>query len=98
MLLTEQPGVHAAHGGSHDQSRVFDAEALGQEAILCLDHVVVAILWELRMQSIAGLAGFPMPQGIGQYDEVARSIQKLTGTKQLAGKLRPDEARARPAR
>ena len=97
MLLTPQPRVHAAHGGSHDQARVFDAETFGQQAVLRLHHVVVAIARKFRMQAVARLAGLPMPQRIRQHDEITRGIQRLPGAEQLAGKLRADETAARAA-
>ncbi len=43
------------------------------------------------MQTVAGLARMPMPDPIGQHNKEARRIESLTGPKELAGKLRPDE-------
>ncbi len=94
MLLTPQPRVHAAHGGAHDQARVFDAEPFRQQAILRLHHVVVAIAGKFRMQAVARLAGLPMPQRIRQHDEISRGIQRLARAEQLAGELGADETAA----
>src|SRR5205814_1823976 len=59
---------------------------------------VVAIVREPRVQPITGLARLAVTQRIGQHDEVTRGIQRLSRTKQLARKFRPDETNAASAR
>ena len=46
IALAPQPGVHAAHRRAHHEPQVVDAEALGDQPVLRLDHVVVAVARE----------------------------------------------------
>src|SRR3982074_2316918 len=94
MLLTPEPCLHAAHRGPHDQARMLDPQALSQEAILRLDHVVIAIPRESSVQPVTGFAGLSVSERVGQHYEVPCRIQRLAGTKQLTRKFGSDETAA----
>ena len=97
MALAPHPGVHAAHRRAHDQAQVIHAEAFGEQAVLRLDHVGVAVVRELRAQPVAGLGGFAVADAVGQHDEVLRRVERLARAEQLARELRPQELRAAAA-
>ena len=73
MPLAPQPGVHAAHRRAHDEAQVIHAEPFGEQAVLRLHHVRVAVARELRAQAVARLAGLAVADAIGQHDEVLAS-------------------------
>ncbi len=70
---------------------MIDAEPLREQAILCSDHVDIAVAGKCGVRPVAGLARVAMADSIGQHDEEARRIQSLAWPEQLAGKFRPDE-------
>jgi hypothetical protein len=87
MLLAPQPGVHAAHGGAHDEPRMVHLQPLGEQQVLRLHHVVVGVVREVSVQAIARLARLAMPDAVGQHDEITCGIERLTGTEQLPGEF-----------
>jgi hypothetical protein len=98
MALAKDPGLHPAHRGAHDQLEVIHAKVFGEQAVLCLDHVRVAVLRKSGPEPITRLRGFPVPDPIGQHDEILVGVERLPRAKQLAGELRPQELRAGTAR
>ena len=70
------------------------AEALGQEAMLRLDHVGIPVGGEPGVEAVAWLARAPVPYPVGQDDEHAGGVERLARPEKLAGKHRIDEARA----
>ncbi len=84
-------GMHAAHRGAENEAQVVYAEAFAQKLVMRGDHVVVVVAREMRMQSVAGLRGFPVADAIGKHDEVACGIEELPRPKQLARELRLEE-------
>ncbi len=97
MPLAPHPGVHAAHRRAHDQPQVIDLQSFGEQAVLRFDHVGVAVLRKLRAQAVAGFGGLAVPDAVGQHDEVASGVERLSGAKQLTRELGPDELRAAAA-
>jgi hypothetical protein len=47
ILAGPQPGMHAAHRVAHHQPHMLDAQPLGQQAVVRVDHVGVVVLREL---------------------------------------------------
>ena len=60
------------------------AQALGHQAVLRVDHVVVVVARKFRAQAVGGLARFSVADGVGKDDEVFRGIERLAGAEQLA--------------
>src|ERR1700694_855659 len=75
-----------------------DTQTLGDQPILRLDHVDVAVMGECRVQAVARLARLPMPDAIGENDEIASRIEQLPGAEQRAREFRPNELRAASTR
>ena len=71
-----------------------DLEALAEQQILCLHHVVVAVVGKVAAQAIARLAGFAVADAIGQYDKKPRRIERLPRPEELAGELVAHEVAA----
>ncbi len=67
------------------------SQARGDQQMLRGNHVVIIVLREVRVHPVAGLGRFPVANAVGQNNKVAIGVQQLAGTKQLAGKLWPQE-------
>ena len=93
-----QPRVHAAHRRAHHQPQVVHLQAFGQQAVLRLDHVGVAVAREPRAQAVARLARRAVADVVRQDDEVLRGVEQLAGAEQLAGEAVGEELRAAPGR
>jgi len=78
--------MHAAHGGAKNKAQVIHAEAFAKELVVRGDHVVIVVLWKMRVQAVAGLRGFSVADAVGKNDVVTRGIEKLSGPKQFSGK------------
>src|SRR5438067_11656002 len=50
------------------------------------NHVVIVVLGKMRVQAIAGLRGFSVPDAIRKNDVVARGIEKLARAEEFTGK------------
>src|SRR3954465_4156412 len=87
MNLSPNPGVHAAHGGAHHQPQMIYAQALGQEPVLSLDHVQIAVVWEFGMEAVARLARLAVADAIGGNDVILCDVQWLSRIKQLPGEF-----------
>ena len=48
------PGVHAAHRIADHQPQMLDAEALRDQAVLRIDHVVVIVFRKRRLHAVGG--------------------------------------------
>ena len=64
------PGLHAAHRRSDDQSKMRHADLVGEEFLLQVDHVEIAVVGELEAQAVAWLAGFAVAHVVRQNDVV----------------------------
>src|SRR5262245_53641401 len=84
MALAPQPRVHPAHRRAYHQPQMIDAESLGDQAVLGLDHVQVAVTWEMSLEAIAGLARLAMPNAVRQYQVELLCIEQPARAKQLA--------------
>ena len=98
MHFAPEPGVHSAHRRAHDEARMIHAEPFGQQSILRLDHVAIAVTRKLRVHSIARLARFAVADAVRQHDEKFRGIERLTCAEKFAGKFRTDKLRAAAGR
>ncbi len=96
MDLAPQPGVHAAHRGADDEPQVVDAEPLGEQPMLRLDHVAVAVVREPGVEAVARLARLAVADSVRQDDVEPRRVERLAGLEQLAGELGTDELGAAP--
>jgi hypothetical protein len=61
-----------------------NAEALGYQAVLRCDHIVVVVPRKLCPHAVGRLGGFSVTDGAGQNYEVLACVQRLTWTEQLA--------------
>src|ERR1700682_4995139 len=77
---------------------MIDAQTVGDQPILRLDHVDVAVTGKCRVQAVARLARLPVPDAIGKNDEIATRIEQLAGAEQRAREFRPNELRAASTR
>ena len=96
--VAPDPGVHAAHGGAHDEAEVIDFQAFGEQLVLRPHHVAVAVLGEAHVQAVARAAGFAVADAVGEDDEVGRGVEELAGAEELAGELLAEKAAAVAAR
>src|ERR1700680_4298000 len=77
---------------------MIDTQTVGEQPILRLDHVDVAVMGKCRMQGVARLARLSVADAIGENDEIAARIERLAGAEQRAGEFRPNELRAASTR
>src|SRR4029453_16867517 len=75
---------------------MIDTETFGEQPVLRLDHVTVAVVRKFCPHPVARLARFAMPDVVGQNDEKFCCVEWLAGSEELAGELRPDELRTAP--
>jgi hypothetical protein len=68
--------------------RWFTLKTLFQHLVLRGDHVIVVILRKAGMHAVARFAGFSVTQVVGKNNEVPSDVEELSGTEQLARKLR----------
>ena len=61
-----------------------NAEALGYQAVLRYDHIVVVVPRKLCPHAVGRLEGFSVTDGVEQNYEVLACVQRLTWTEQLA--------------
>src|SRR5215472_6493341 len=73
-------------------------ERFGEQAVMRRDHVVVVVLREMRVETVAGLGRLSVADAVGKNDVVAPSIEKLPRTEQFAGKNGRKELMTRAAR
>ena len=67
---------------------MFDAKAFRHQPVLGIDHVVVVVLREFRLQPIRRLGGFAGTERIRDDDEVLFRIERLALAEKLASKTR----------
>jgi hypothetical protein len=75
-----------------------DAEPVGEQTVLRIDHVRITVLRKTRPEPVARLRGFSMADAVGQHDEIFRRVEQLACAEQLAGEFRAQELRAGAAR
>ena len=73
-------------------------QSVGEQRVLRADHVVVGVLRKPRAKAVARLARLAVTDAVRQDDEVARGVEQLPGSEQLAAERAREEAFARPAR
>ncbi len=77
--------MHAAHTGAHDKAKMVDAEMLGQQLVLRMDHIGVAVPRKATAESIRRLARLSMPDAIGEHEEVLIRGEQLARVEESAG-------------
>ena len=73
---------------------MINLQVLGDQLILQLHHVLIAVLREAHAQAVARLARLPVADVVGEDEEVVRGVEQLTGAEQLFRELRREELRA----
>jgi hypothetical protein len=66
-----------------------DLEAIGDQPVRAVDHVVITVVREFALEPIGGLARSAATQGVGDDDEVSSGIQRLSVLEQLVGQGGP---------
>ncbi len=94
ISLGPDPAVHCAHGCPQDQAKVIDAHLLGHNGIIRLDHIIVRILREFHVQTVAGFARFAMADAIGKDDKIFSGVEGLAGFEEMAGEELVDKIMA----
>ncbi len=72
------------------------AESLGEQLVLGVDHVVVRVLREPRVHSVAWFARPSMSDAVGEHDEIVGGIEQLPRTEQLTAERLAQESASRP--
>lgn len=67
------------------------AKMLRQQAVVGAHHVVVGVLWELCVGSVAGFARVAMAYAVAEDDEEFLCVERLAWIKELPGKLVVEE-------
>jgi hypothetical protein len=80
--------VHAAHRVADDEAHALEAEPLGEEAMLQVDHVLGIVLREFHLEPVGGLRRAAVADRVRQDDEKLLGIERLPLAKQLASKSR----------
>src|SRR5262245_57504107 len=73
---------------------MIDAETIREERLLRRQHVLVAVLRELRAEAVARLARLPVADVVRKDDEVLRRVERLSRHEQLARESAADELTA----
>src|SRR5882724_391522 len=63
------------------------AQALREQTVLQLDHVVVFVMRKAHVQAVARLAGFAMAYVVRKDDEVLRRVKDLAGAEDYAAEI-----------
>src|ERR1700675_3677887 len=74
--------MHTAHGSAEDQAKVVDAQSFFDEFVLERDHVRVFVAREMRVEGIAGLAGFAVADAVGKNQEIFVGVEQLAGAEE----------------
>src|SRR5262245_2891447 len=90
--------MHAAHRRADYKAKVVDLEAVDEQPPLGLDHVAVAVFWELCSESVAGLRRLAVTDVVGDHDVPLTRVKRLADAEQLRGEFRPEELVAAAAR
>jgi len=77
--------MHAAHGSAEDQAKVVDAQSFFDEFVLEGDHVRIFVAGEMRMEAVAGLAGFAVADVVGKNQEIFVGVEQLAGAEEGSG-------------
>src|SRR6266567_4099406 len=77
---------------------MIDTQTVGDQSMLHLDHVDVAVMRKCRVAAVARLARLPVSDAIGKNDEIATRIERLPGAEQRAREFGPNELRAASTR
>ena len=88
IALAPDPAVHAAHRIADHQPQMLDAEPLGDEPILRVDHVGIVVFRKPGLQAVGGLQRFAVADAVGNDDVVFARIERLAGSEHLAGEAR----------
>ena len=99
VRLAPHPRVHPAHRGPDHEPQMRHAEALRQEPVLRLHHVVVRVARESSpsgRRSASRSRRGPMPSGITM--KIARRVERLARPEEDARERRTEELRRRAAR
>ncbi len=64
--------------------------------MLRFDHVAVAVVGKLCPQAVAGLAGFSVPDIVGENEKISGGIEQPAPPKKFAREFRPQKLRAAP--
>jgi len=73
-------------------------QAVVQQEVIGLHHVVVTIVRKFQMQAVARFARLSVADPVRQDDVVARDIERLALAEKFAGELRTQESAAVAAR
>jgi hypothetical protein len=86
-----------AHGIADHEPQMLDAEPLGDEPIMRIDHVVVVVFRKCGLRPVGWLQRFAVADAVGNDDVVFRRIERLAGSEHLAGKGWREHRRRRAA-
>jgi hypothetical protein len=75
------PRVQATHRSHQYQTKMVDAKFFLQQFMLRRGHIVVFVLWKLRVHPVAGLARFFVAQVVGKDHVVEAHVQQLPRSK-----------------
>jgi hypothetical protein len=68
--LAPDEGLHTAHRGAEDESKMVDLQAVNKHLVLRADHVVVGVAGKLHAEAVGRLAGLAVADVVGEDDEV----------------------------
>ena len=77
--------MHAAHRSAKDQAKVVHAQSFFDQFVLQRHHVRVFVAREMRMEPVAGLAGFAVADVVGKNQEIFVGVEQLAGTEERSG-------------
>ena len=72
-----------------------DLEPVGYQPVSAVDHVVIAVVRETAFEPVRRFARAAATEGVGDNDEVAPDVQRLSLLEQLVGQGRPQPVGAR---
>jgi UTP--glucose-1-phosphate uridylyltransferase len=75
--FAEHPRMHRAHRRPHRETEVFHSQVFGEQLVIRLHHIVVAIFRKMRAHPVAGLGGSAVADSVRHDDEIFRRVNRL---------------------
>jgi len=72
------------HRCPHHQTQVIDLQPVVNQQIVCPHHVVVPVVGETGVETVARFARLAVSNTIRKNDEILRRVQRLAGPEKLA--------------
>src|SRR5262249_42139564 len=70
--------MHATQRAADHQMQMANLEPFGDQLVHGVDHIVIAVMWEIAFEPVRGFARAAATERIRYDDKISPSIQRLT--------------------